>query len=770
LRFTERAPREISCGACCISGAIFALYSSIVTIFPKAPAFLALSLAFCVLAPGAAAQAARWQPIGPTGGDVISLAISPQRSVYLGTPDGHIFRSSDAGAHWALRGQVSSRHDAVIQKLLVDRNDEQKLFAAVWFQDAAAAGALYTSTDAGATWTVAGLSGEILRTVEQSPSAPRIFLAGTRSGVFRSDDAGQTWQRISPAGDPELRNVDSLAIDPRDPQTIYAGTYHLPWKTTDGGKTWNAVASGMIDDSDVMSLRVDAASSSRIFASACSGIYRSENAGALWTKLQGIPFSSRRTQAIVQDPQDPQILYAATTEGLWVTRDGGESWMRTTPREWVINDVVVVPDVVVARKLSVTAAGPTESASEEAPPAGATSRPPVTNSASALLLGTEEGGVLRSNDGGLTFAPANDGFSHRIAAGLVSDPRDARHLLSWIPGSPDPIVESRDAGAHWQPVPGTTPTDAAEIARIFSSDSGWWFANSAGLLFSYESRAEKWTPFRFAHALPRRTPRRPAGARRRPNSHTRDATPSVQPPAAASQIYDLLAVGARVYVATAQALWSGTLGDKILRPQELSATPQQSAAPGVSAADSFAPDGFGETTARFWMPAGGKILFSEDEGKTWREDTEPIAANVSAGDVRWLREISESARANVPSAAASRTANVPLSPNPQTATVLLAGTIRGLYRRSAASAGWQPVQNGLPASEPVSYFFADHLWLIALRPVGLYASRDASQSWTRLDTGPMAAQFTGVAVTADGAIVAAYLTEGLFLLSLKPMQ
>jgi hypothetical protein len=80
------------------------------------------------------------------------------------------------------------------------------------------------------------------------------------------------------------------------------------------------------------------------------------------------------------------------------------------------------------------------------------------------------------------------------------------------------------------------------------------------------------------------------------------------------------------------------------------------------------------------------------------------------------------------------------------------------------------VQNGLPASEPVSYFFADHLWLIALRPVGLYASRDASQSWTRLDTGPMAAQFTGVAVTADGAIVAAYLTEGLFLLSLKPMQ
>ena len=740
------------------------------TIFPKAPSFLALSLAFCVLAPGAAAQDARWQPIGPTGGDVISLAISPQNSVYLGTPDGHIFRSSDAGAHWALRGRVSSRHDAVIQKLLVDRSDEQKLFAAVWFQDVAAAGALYTSADAGATWTVAGLSGEILRTVEQSPSAPRIFLAGTRSGVFRSNDAGQTWRRISPAGDPELRNVDSVAIDPRDPQTIYVGTYHLPWKTTDAGKTWSPISSGMIDDSDVMSLRVDAAGSSRIFASACSGIYRSENAGASWTKLQGIPFSSRRTQAIVEDPQDPQTLYAATTEGLWVTRDGGESWTRTTPREWVINDVVVVPDVVVVRDVPAAAADPTESASAQAPPAGAAKPPSVTGFGSPLLLGTEEGGVLRSNDGGLTFAPANDGFSHRIAAGLVSDPRDPRHLLSWIPGSPDPLVESRDAGARWQPVPGTTPTDAAEIARIFSSDSGWWFANSAGLLFFYESRAEKWTPFRFARALPRRTPRSTAGPRGRPNSHTRDATPSVEPPVAASQIYDLLTVGARVYIATAQALWSGTLGDKILRPQELSAVPQRSSAPGVSAADRLAPGNSGESAARLWMPAGGKILFSEDEGKTWREDPEPMAANVLAGDVRWLREISESASAYVPGAAAGRTA-----------TVLLAGTTRGLYRRSAARAGWQPVQNGLPASEPVSYFFGGHLWLIALRPAGLYASRDASQSWIRLDTGPMAGQFTGVAVTPDlaadvspdsapdsapnSAIVAACLTEGLFLLT-----
>ncbi len=98
----------------------------------------------------------------------------------------------------------------------------------------------------------------------------------------------------------------------------------------------------MIDDSDIMSLRIDANNPERVYLSACSGIYRSENQGASWTKLQGIPYAARRTQAIVQDPEQSTTLYAATTEGLWVTRDAGESWKRTTPKEWVIDGVVVL--------------------------------------------------------------------------------------------------------------------------------------------------------------------------------------------------------------------------------------------------------------------------------------------------------------------------------------------------------------------------------------------------------------------------------------------
>ena len=67
----------------------------------------------------------------------------------------------------------------------------------------------------------------------------------------------------------DLRNFDSIAIDPHDPSTIYAGTYHLPWKTVDGGKTWAPIHQGMVDDSDVMSIMVDQNNASHVFASAC---------------------------------------------------------------------------------------------------------------------------------------------------------------------------------------------------------------------------------------------------------------------------------------------------------------------------------------------------------------------------------------------------------------------------------------------------------------------------------------------------------------------
>jgi photosystem II stability/assembly factor-like uncharacterized protein len=92
-------------------------------------------------------------------------------------------------------------------------------------------------------------------------------------------------------------------VDPGDADTVYVGTWHLPWKTADGGKTWHNIKQGLIVDSDVFSIIVDPEHPHTVYLSACSGIYKSENAGTLFRKIQGIPSEARRTRSLKQDPE-----------------------------------------------------------------------------------------------------------------------------------------------------------------------------------------------------------------------------------------------------------------------------------------------------------------------------------------------------------------------------------------------------------------------------------------------------------------------------------
>src|SRR6185312_12648078 len=56
-----------------------------------------------------------------------------------------------------------------------------------------------------------------VRTMAESPSSPKILVAGALDGVFRSDDGGDHWNRISPEGHKDIKNIESLAIDPKNP-------------------------------------------------------------------------------------------------------------------------------------------------------------------------------------------------------------------------------------------------------------------------------------------------------------------------------------------------------------------------------------------------------------------------------------------------------------------------------------------------------------------------------------------------------------------------
>jgi photosystem II stability/assembly factor-like uncharacterized protein len=400
------------------------------------------------------ARAETWVPIGPQGGDVRSLAADPRdpRVVYLGTTDGVLYRSEDTGATWSRLRPGFPQRGMSLDDLVV--GPDGALLVGYWEVNGAGGG-VAQSMDGGRSFTVLPV-GQGVRALAQATGDPRVLVAGTLTGVLRSEDAGQSWRRISPEGNAEIRNVNSVALDPRDHRVVYVGTWHLPWKSPDAGATWRPVKTGMIDDSDVMTLNLDRRDPDTVFATACSGIYRSMNAGGLWSRIRGIPSSSRRTRAFAQDPTLPDTLYAGTTEGLWRSDDGSGSWRRDTRGDLVVNAVLPLPGGIV-------------------------------------LLGTDGVGVLRSTDGGRSYAASNDGFSSRFVTRVVVDPggrvfagigQDRRH---------GGIFTARDAGSAFVPLSGGLEgREVLSLAVAGEGEDQFVLAGTDDGLFLYTAHCGFW--------------------------------------------------------------------------------------------------------------------------------------------------------------------------------------------------------------------------------------------------------------------------------------
>ena len=536
-------------------------------------------LVFVLLAAPCAVIGQGWNRLGPPGGMVLSLAAAADGTAYLGTADGHIFASADRGEHWELRGRVGGRLDGVVQRIAADSAHRQRILAAVWFRETTGGG-VFESGDGGRNWQLLGLGDQAVRALEQSDSEPGVWVAGTRAGVFRSRDDAKSWQRITAADDPELQNVDSLAIDPRDAQTIYVGTYHLPWKTSDAGKTWKPIAAGMIDDSDIMSLRIDAQNPQRIFSSACSGIYRSEDAGATWTKLQGIPYSSRRTQQIAQDLVDPRKLYAATTEGLWTTSDYGETWSRVTPRETDANAVVVLRG----------------------------------EKGNRLLAGFDAQGVLRSDDGGNTIVASNEGFSHRVVLAMAAEPTDTRHLLARVQGfGSGALVESHDGGKTWADFPNGFRGKTVE--RIFAASAGWWAAFAEGGAAKFDVAKQQWIEISF-----RELALLPAASRK---SSGRQQVRRLR--VVKAHISSIVEVDNDVFASTHEGLWKKQSGHADFRR-----VPARNLPPTMASLVATAPSGL--RSQSLLAIAAGALWSSDAHGMVWN----PLPLPSEAGAPLWL--------------------------------------------------------------------------------------------------------------------------------------
>ena len=409
--------------------------------------------------PSPNSSATSWVPVGPDGGDARAFAGDPTDSkhIYLGTTNSWIYQSKDDGATWQRLAKLSKKDDLIIDNILVDSTDPKTLYVGAWVVDHPDGG-IFISHDSGESWTKAAtMDGQSVRALAQAPGNPKQLVAGALKGVFESEDAGVTWKTISPPSFVELHEVESIAIDPKDPHTIYAGTWHLPWKTTDNGANWHNIKNGLIDDSDVFSIIIDPKDNQTLYTSACSGIYKSLNGGEEYKKIQGIPSTARRTRVLMQDPTNGGIVYAGTTEGLYRTTTAGTNWSRLTGPDVIINDVYVDP-----------------------------------KNNQHVLLATDRSGVLLSNDQATSFRAANDGFSQRQVSAMVVDAKNPQTIYVGVVNDKiyGGVFASNDSGKTWAQQ--SSGLDGRDVFSLAQAADGTLLAGTGHGIFRWSNST--WQP------------------------------------------------------------------------------------------------------------------------------------------------------------------------------------------------------------------------------------------------------------------------------------
>lgn len=409
-----------------------------------------LALGACL----AACAQAGWTPTGPYGGEAEIVRTVPRKAglVIAATRNGLFYQSADGGASWTYR-HFPAQLSGILHALEVDPRFSDVWYAGMEAENARISG-VYRTKDGGETWTqLPGLQGKAVWSLAIWPAGPDIVAAGTSEGVFLSRDAGESWTAISPANDPELRPVVSLAFHPANSEILYAGTTHLPWRTRDGGRHWQSIHSGMLDDSDVFSIAVDAQSPATVFASACSGVYRSGDAGSSWRRM-ATPRGAFRTYLVTLDPRRAGVVFAATSAGLLRSENSGAAWNRVSPH--------------AVKSIAFDPADPDR-----------------------IYFASIVGGLLVSRDGGNTLVESNIGFSNRNFSAIAGSGGALYTSTVYEPDSGG-IFRTGDNGLNWRRMASPGTNENILLLAVAPDDPDRLYAAGNRSLFRSTDGARTW--------------------------------------------------------------------------------------------------------------------------------------------------------------------------------------------------------------------------------------------------------------------------------------
>jgi photosystem II stability/assembly factor-like uncharacterized protein len=160
-----------------------------------------------------------------------------------------------------------------------------------------------------------------------------------------------------------------------------------------------------------------------------------------------------------QDPVNGDIVFAGTTEGLWKTKDGGTSWSRVSPANYIVNDVLVDP------------------------------RHPES-----VLLATDRTGVLMSRDGGSTFSASNHGFSHRQVTSLIVDRNNPERLYVSLINNREfgGVYFSAKDGSSWSQL--NSGLGSRDIFSLAQTKAGEVIAGTNQGVFALDRSSTSWKP------------------------------------------------------------------------------------------------------------------------------------------------------------------------------------------------------------------------------------------------------------------------------------
>ncbi|MGH9511576.1 MAG: WD40/YVTN/BNR-like repeat-containing protein [Terriglobales bacterium] len=630
-----------------------------------------------------AVWASQWTVLGPDGGDARSLTYDPHNPnrIFLGNSSGSIFLSQDGGHSWARFAHLGGGDDYVLDHIVMSPQDSNTMFVAAWSVQDQHAGDVFRSTDGGKTWQILpAMHGKSVRAFAISASDPQVVVAGALDGVFRSMNGGDRWEKISPAGD-EIKNIESIAIDPKDPKVIYAGTWHLAWKTSNGGANWEHInkEKGLIDDSDVFSVIVDEANSSVVFASACSGIYKSENAAEQFHKIQGIPFTARRTRVLKEDPGNPDIVYAGTTEGLWKTTDLGKTWTRMSSPDVVVNDVLIDP-----------------------------------RNSERVLLATDRGGVLASNDGARTLAASNRGYSHRYVSSIVADKNDPGDILVGLVNDRElgGVFVTHDRGENWTQK--SAGLGGRDVFSLKQAPDGEFIAGTNRGIFLLPSNGIEWHPINLV--INEKTYFR---AVRKGSKKAAIAHKTVTRSGLDARVNDIEIASRRWMAGTSDGLYTSTNQGK-----------SWSGGPVLGNKYIVSVKSSGNLLVAATRTS---VLFSTDSGVAWRQASLPS----------YITNIRELA----------------ITPDQQ----ILIASREGAFRSSDSGLSWQRSYNGLPDSNinSITYDASANRLLATSTVTGvIFESEDGGRNWHR---GPDAGYPLHSVNVVKGRFLAATPFDGVIL-------